>query len=98
MDNRQLALDFTAFVGVFTTMVRSYTDIHIRRDRYKLIREVLERGDTTNLLIVALATSEQGRKLQENHDSKQGYSSCLSIPLPLLCYDARTNRTALAKS
>jgi hypothetical protein len=58
-----------AFAGVLTTMVPSCRDIRIRRDRYKLIRKILERGDTTNLLIVALATTEQ-KKEPDNHDSK----------------------------
>lgn len=69
-----------AFAGVLTTMVLSYRDIHIRRDRYKLIREVLDRGDTTNLLIVALATSKQKNE-PDNRDS-QVVKSLSYLPRP----------------
>jgi hypothetical protein len=63
-----LTAGVTALASVLTTLIRAYREIRIRRERNQLIRDALERGDSTNLLIVALTTSEQAS--EENHNSK----------------------------
>jgi hypothetical protein len=47
-----------AVAGVLTAIVLAYRDIRIRRDRNQLIRDALQRGNSTDLLIVAVATSD----------------------------------------
>jgi hypothetical protein len=56
-----------AVASVLMAIVLAYRDIRIRRDRHQLIRDALERGDNTALMIVAVTTADQN---ESNHDIK----------------------------